>query len=140
MAKFKPNKTIIAIDPDGTPVTGIILNNSNDICWMFTEDYERINSELGQIRSWYVNTNGQTLTKYVRLKRLGNNFMVARLVLGHEPRTSVRYHDRNPLNLRRTNLYVEFGRGGCASKTKRHPLRSPLKIPQGARSGDASHV
>lgn len=138
MSKAIPNKTISITDPDGTPVTGVILGNSEDICWIYTEDYERINAMTGKVRSWYVNTNGHNSIKYVRVKHLGNNFMVSRLVLGHQPRTAIKYRDGNRLNLRRSNLYVDFGRG--ASKTKTNRFRAALKIPVRSPSEGGRHV
>jgi len=105
------DQTISRLDPDGRIVVGVRLDNIQDTCWLYREDYDRVVSGYG-ITSWYANDNGKGAL-YVRLKgRHGNNLMVARLIVGDHERNNVRYLDKNPLNLRRTNLYFGAGRGG----------------------------
>ena len=60
---------------------------------------------------WFLHSNGQRHS-YVRTTMVGHGdtlFMVARLIVGGEYGTRVRYQDGNSLNLRRSNLIVRDG-------------------------------
>ena len=116
------HRTVTRLDPDGRPVVGVYLDNIRSTCWLYADDYNRIVARYG-VTSWYANSNGKG-TLYVRLKgRHGNNLMVARLITGDHERNNVRYVDKNPLNLRRTNFQFGTGRGGCV------PANAARKVP-----------
>lgn len=138
----KPNThdTLTRIDPDGRIVVGVFLKNVCKTAWLYKEDYDRICSTYG-IHSWRLNETGNGYA-YVRMKHNGENVMLGRLVLGDIYGANVRHKDKNPLNLRKSNLFYGRGRGGDETtrknrknKPKHTALESSLKIPVRATNG-----
>jgi hypothetical protein len=119
------------LDEDGKLVVGVFLSNVQKTCWLYASDYEAITAKYG-LASWLLNSAGEGKPSYVRFMHNGNLVMVSRLILEAQPRTAVKYLDKNPLNLRSSNLFIDHGGGGCkkAPKTsKAKPLAKPLHIP-----------
>jgi hypothetical protein len=132
--KQNTHDTLVRLDPDGRIVVGVFLRNVCKVAWMFKEDYDRICSTYG-IRSWRLNETGNGYA-YVRMKYNGDNVMLGRLVLGDMYGANVRHKDKDPLNLRKSNLFYGRGRGGDETTRKNRknkplakPLGSGLRIP-----------
>ncbi|WP_114946624.1 hypothetical protein [Microvirga calopogonii] len=119
------------LDEDGKLVVGVFLSNVQKTCWLYASDYEAITAKYG-LSSWLLNSAGEGKPSYVRFMHNGNLVMVSRLILDAQPRTAVKYRDKNPLNLRSSNLFLHHGGGGCKKRpktTKVKPLGSGLRIP-----------
>lgn len=119
------------LDEDGKLVVGVFMANVQKTCWLYASDYEAIIEKYG-VASWLLNSAGEGKPSYVRFQYQGNLVMVSRLILDAQPRTAVKYRDKNPLNLRSSNLFIEHGGGGCKKKpktAKATPLGSGLRIP-----------
>jgi hypothetical protein len=131
MKQTKYHEIVKRLDEDGQLVVGVFLANVQKTCWLLDSDYRRIIEKFG-LASWLLNSDGEGKPSYVRFMHNGNLVMVSRLILDAQPRTAVKYLDKNPLNLRSSNLFIDAGGGGCkkAPKTpKAKPLVNPLHIP-----------
>jgi len=91
-------------DKDGSSVYRIPLAGTELQARMHPEDWHKL-IDSGITPNWYLNKGGvsysRRIGKTVRVDR------VARAMLGiTDSQSFVRFHDKNPLNLRRENLYV----------------------------------
>jgi|HigsolmetaGSP11D_1036233.scaffolds.fasta_scaffold34631_1 hypothetical protein len=91
-------------DGDGTTIYRVPLAGTKLEAKILPEDWHRL-IEGGASPNWYFNGGGvgfgRKLNGKVRIER------PARLILGiTDPKVFARFRDRNPLNLRRDNLYA----------------------------------
>jgi hypothetical protein len=117
MKQTKYHEIVKRLDEDGQLVVGVVLANVQKTCWLLDCDYRRIIEQYG-LASWLLNSAGEGKPSYVRFMHNGNLVMVSRLVLDAQPRTAVKHRDRDTLNLRSSNLFIDHGGGGC-KKTRR---------------------
>jgi hypothetical protein len=128
------------IDEDGKSVVGVLLANVSRSCWLYADQYEDIITKYG-LASWMLCSAGEGRPSYVRFKHQGRLITVARLILNAPPRTSVKHKDRDTLNLRESNLFLDHGGGGVTKKPKTTkkpkylPLGSGLHIPVRSSNG-----
>jgi hypothetical protein len=134
MKNSQYHEVLRRIDEDGKPVVGVLLANVSRSCWLYADHYESIISQYG-LASWMLVSAGNNKPAYVRFKHQGKLVTVARLILNAPARTAVRHKDRDTLNLREPNLFLDHGGGGITKKPKTskkpkyQPLGSGLRIP-----------
>ncbi|KLK93675.1 hypothetical protein AA309_07415 [Microvirga vignae] len=128
------HEIIVRIDEDRKAVVGVLLASTCKTCWLYAEDYEAIIANY-ELASWVLNSAGEGKPAYVRFKHQGKLITVARLILDAPARTAVKHKDKNTLNLRQSNLWLDHGGGGVRKKPKTskkpkfQPLGSGLHIP-----------
>lgn len=100
----------LAVDPDGLVIVHVPLA-SGQVATAEARDFKELMLS-GLSDQWQMNRDGKRGANgeyhwYVRAAGGGTKMvMVARRILGDRGRTRVRYRDGNPLNLRRSNLYM----------------------------------
>lgn len=88
--------------------------------------------QAGLTDGWSFNRAGNARFRYVRAHLSGGNTVtVARVIAGAPTGWHVRYHDGNPSNLRRGNLYLIEGRAkmDCAALVAEQPADQPKGLP-----------
>lgn len=131
MAKTNRREPVRATAADGTPIMRVPLAGGQ-IAIIDAADFDRLR-EMGMSDQWTFNAAGKNLPSYVRASGVRGTcrtlVTVARLIMGAGYRMWVRYHDGDPLNLRRRNLYLDGGiNGGDADRklVKAHALRADM--------------
>lgn len=100
------------LDHDGREITLVPLANHPEPARLLRTDFEAL-AETGITGQWTLNLNGTRTHGYVRCpasEATGCLVTVARLITRVGAGRTVRYRDRNPLNLRSDNLYLDRGR------------------------------
>lgn len=126
----EPRAPIPFTDAHGTPCFHVPLGNAPDAFAVIDKhSYDTLISE-GLTGPWFLNGNG-TGRSYVRIavpvegRRSGTNLLVARLILGAEPGTVVRYANGDRLDLRFVNL---AWRKGKSSRTDADALAAANRL------------
>ena len=102
-------QTIRTTDKDGSAVVLVPLRRG-EIATLDAEDFDALKA-VGFSDQWTFNSDSRG-NAYVRVALnsvSGNLATVARLIMRPIGGSVVKYHDGNPLNLRRANLYLSGG-------------------------------
>lgn len=96
-------KPTLATDADGTTIFLVPVSGTCLPARILPEDWEELQRQ-GYSTKWHFSTAAVHSRRPTALNRSPER--LSRVLLGiTDSRTFVRYHDRNPLNLRRENLY-----------------------------------
>jgi hypothetical protein len=125
MTNTQYHEVLRRIDENGKAVVGVLLANVSKSCWLFECDYAAITEKYG-LASWMLCSAGHDKPSYVRFKHGGKLVTVARLIPDAPPRTAVKHRDKDTLNLRETNLWLDNGGGGVSKKPKAKKQRELL--------------
>lgn len=114
MNAISPRTPTRTTDPDGAPIVRVPLAKGRGVAVLDAEDFDSL-ATLGFSTKWVLNEDGHG-RGYVRCNHpareaTGGLLSVARLVMEAPPGMVARYRDGDRTNLRRSNLYLEEGRG-----------------------------